>query len=80
MGAMERMLVNRNRPPGGLLFGCVWQVCENDTHRDEDGVAEELADVAIFLLGIAHTLGYDLEKELISKIEKNNLKPQYSRR
>jgi NTP pyrophosphatase (non-canonical NTP hydrolase) len=40
-------------------------------NKDEDGVAEELADVAIFLLGIAHTLGYDLEKELIGKIEKN---------
>ena len=40
-------------------------------NKREDGVAEELADVAIFLLGMSAILGYDLEKELVSKIEKN---------
>jgi len=39
-------------------------------HREE-GVAEELADVAIFLLGMSEILGYDLEKELSRKIEIN---------
>ena len=39
-------------------------------HR-EDGVAEELADVAIFLLGMCEMLGYDLEPELVKKIETN---------
>lgn len=39
-------------------------------HR-QDGVAEELADVAIFLLGMCEILGYDLEKELVRKIEIN---------
>ncbi len=37
----------------------------------KDGVAEELADVAIFLLGVSELLGYDLEKELVRKIEIN---------
>jgi len=37
----------------------------------QDGVAEELADVAIFLLGTAELLGFDLEKELTRKIEIN---------
>jgi len=37
----------------------------------EDGVGEELADVAIFLLGMCEMLGYDLEDELIQKIETN---------
>lgn len=37
----------------------------------QNGVAEELADVAIFLLGVAELLGYDLEKELVRKIEIN---------
>ncbi|MFA6999579.1 MAG: hypothetical protein WC241_00510 [Candidatus Paceibacterota bacterium] len=39
--------------------------------KREDGVAEEFADVAIFLLGICEILGYDLEKELVEKIKKN---------
>jgi len=37
----------------------------------EDGVAEEFADVAIFLLGMCEILGYDLEAELTRKIEIN---------
>lgn len=40
-------------------------------NKNEDGVAEEFADVAIFLLGICEILGYDLEKELVEKINKN---------
>ena len=40
-------------------------------NKGEDGVAEELADVAIFLLGMSEILGYDLEKELVAKVEKN---------
>lgn len=40
-------------------------------NKNQDGVAEEFADVAIFLLGMCEILGYDLEKELLEKIEKN---------
>lgn len=40
-------------------------------HRNQDGVAEELADVAIFLLGMAEILDFDLEKEILDKIEVN---------
>ncbi len=39
--------------------------------RNQPGVAEEFADVIIFLLGISHNLGFDLEKELVDKVEKN---------
>ncbi|MBI3305527.1 hypothetical protein HYZ82_00110 [Candidatus Nomurabacteria bacterium] len=39
--------------------------------RGQDGIAEEFADVMIFLLGMSHNLGFDLEKELMSKVEKN---------
>lgn len=46
--------------------------------KREDGVAEELADVAIFLLGMSEILGYDLEKELVAKVEKNK-KRQYKK-
>jgi NTP pyrophosphatase (non-canonical NTP hydrolase) len=40
-------------------------------NKNHDGVAEEFADVMIFVLGMCEKLGYDLEKELIEKIEKN---------
>ena len=32
---------------------------------------EELADVAIYLYGIAEILGYDLNKEILKKVSKN---------
>lgn len=34
-------------------------------------VGEELADVAIFLYSIAEILDYDLNKEILKKVEKN---------
>ena len=40
-------------------------------NKNEPGVAEELADVAIFLLGMCAILGYDLEDHLVKKVEKN---------
>ncbi len=40
-------------------------------NRGKDGVAEELADVAIFLLGMCEILGFDLEKEVTRKVEIN---------
>lgn len=39
--------------------------------KNQDGVAEEFADVAVFLLGMCEILGYDLEAELVKKIETN---------
>ncbi len=40
-------------------------------NKNEEGTAEEFADVAIFLLGMCEILGYDLEKEITRKIEVN---------
>ncbi len=34
-------------------------------------LGEELADVSIYLLGLAEILGLDLEQEIIHKMEKN---------
>ncbi len=39
--------------------------------KNQEGVAEELADVAIYLLGISEILGFDLGKEVVAKVEKN---------
>lgn len=40
-------------------------------NKGQDGVAEEFADVMIFILGMCDKFGFDLEKELLNKIKKN---------
>ena len=35
-------------------------------------IAEELADVVIFTMGLSEILGVDLESEIINKINKNS--------
>ena len=40
--------------------------------KKQKNLGEELADVAIYLLGISEILGFDLEKEIENKIEKNS--------
>ena len=47
-------------------------------NKNQPGVAEEFAYVMIFILGMCETLGFDLEKELLAKIEKNK-KRQYKK-
>ena len=44
--------------------------------KKKGNVGEELADVVLYILGLSEILGIDLEKELLSKIEKNE-KRQY---
>ena len=39
--------------------------------KQKEDLGEELADVAIYLLGISEILGIDLESEILHKIEKN---------
>ena len=39
--------------------------------KKEDTVGEELADVAIFILGLAEMLDISLEDEILSKVDKN---------
>jgi len=40
-------------------------------NKNQPGVAEEFADVMIFILGMCETMNFDLEKELVRKIEIN---------
>ncbi len=40
-------------------------------NKNQPGVAEEFADVMIFILGMSEILGFDLEKELVRKMEIN---------
>lgn len=47
-------------------------------NKGQAGVAEEFADVMIFILGMCESMGFDMEKELVAKIEKNK-KRQYKK-
>ena len=54
-----------------LLYGEVAEAYEA-YRKKKDDLGEELADSAIYLLGIAEILGFDLEKEIQNKIKINS--------
>lgn len=58
-----------------LLYGEVAEAYEAYRKKDA-GLGSELADIAIYLLGISEILGIDLEREIERKIEINE-KRQY---
>ena len=51
------------------------EACEAYMNKKDD-LGEELADVVLYLLGLSEILGINLEKEILSKAEKNE-KRQY---
>ena len=53
-----------------LLYGEVAEAYEA-WRKKKDDLNEELADVAIYLMSISEMLGYDLQKEIESKVKKN---------
>ena len=56
-------------------YGELTEACEA-YRKKQDDVGEELADVAIYLLGLAEILEIDLEAEILRKMDKNE-KRQY---
>lgn len=54
-----------------LLYGEVNEAYMAHLKGDKENLKEELADVAIYLLGISEMLGVDLEKEIDGKLKKN---------
>ena len=53
-----------------LLYGEVAEAFDAYRKKKED-LNEELADIAIYLLGLSEMLGFDLEEEIIRKVSKN---------
>ena len=53
-----------------LLYGELSEAYEAYL-KSKDDLGEELADIAIYLLGISEILGIDLEKEIENKMKKN---------
>lgn len=52
-----------------FLYGEVAEAYE--AYRKKDDLGEELADVAIYLLGLSEMLDFDLEDEIMKKVSKN---------
>ena len=53
-----------------LTYGEVAEAYESWRKKKGD-VGEEIADVAIYLLGLSEMLNIDLEKEILNKVNKN---------
>lgn len=56
-------------------YGELSEACEAYLKKKDD-IGEELADVVLYLLGLAEILGINLEKEILDKFKKNE-KRQY---
>lgn len=52
-----------------LIQGELSEACEA-YRKKKDDLGEELADVAIYLIGLSEILGINLEEEIMKKIEK----------
>lgn len=53
-----------------LLYGEVSEAYDA-WNKEKDDLNEELADVAIYLLGLSEMLGFDLADEIEKKVSKN---------
>ena len=53
-----------------FLYGEVGEAYEAWRKKKED-LGEELADIAIYLMGLSEMLGFDLEEDIKNKISKN---------
>lgn len=52
------------------MYGEVAEAYDAWKKKKED-LNEELADIAIYLMGLSEMLGFDLESEIQKKVEKN---------
>ena len=53
-----------------LLYGEVAEAYDA-WRKNKDDLNEELADIAIYLMGLSEMLGFDLETEIEAKVMKN---------
>ena len=53
-----------------LLYGEVSEAYDA-WKKKKDDLGEELADVAIYLMGLSEMLGFDLEEQILNKVSKN---------
>ena len=53
-----------------LLYGEVGEAYEA-YRKKKDDLGEELADIAIYLMGLSEMLGFNLKNEILNKMAKN---------
>lgn len=63
----RNLAISLNLEASEVLEHFQWQ----ETPPSQGKLDEELADVALYLLQLAHVCGIDLEKAILSKLEKN---------
>lgn len=54
-----------------LIYGEIAEAFEAYKQNKMDNLGEELADIAIYLLGLSEILGIDLDEEIAKKIKIN---------
>jgi len=64
---LRNLAVSLNLEASEVLEHFQW----NEVLDDSEGLAEELADVTLYLLQIASIAGIDLEKAVMTKLEQN---------
>ena len=64
---LRNLAISLNLEAGEVLEHFQW----NDDLQDPQGFADELADVALYLLQLASLSGVDLEKAVMHKLEIN---------
>jgi len=75
---VSRGLIDRSTPPGAFVMKLEEEVQEFiDAFRKEySNEREELADVILVCLNIAHHYGWDIESELFKKVGINEKRAQ----
>ncbi len=53
-----------------LLYGEVGEAYDA-WKKKKDDLGEELADIAIYLMGLSEMIGFDLEEQILKKVSKN---------
>jgi NTP pyrophosphatase (non-canonical NTP hydrolase) len=64
---LRNLAISLNLEASEVLEHFQW----SDELHDKQGLAEELADVALYLLQIASVEGIDLEQAIMEKLERN---------
>jgi len=52
----------------------LWKTVEESEEVDEEKIADELADVLVYSIMLAHKQGFDLEEIIMNKMRKNGEK------
>ncbi len=64
---LRNLAISLNLEASEVLEHFQW----DESLKDQDGLSDELADVTLYLLQLASLAGIDLEKAVLTKLDKN---------